>query len=260
AQPAPDWRSVVFLLGGCIFVAETISRGNERTEQERARAERAARSFATVGRYMARVRQQETDGVLDAVADAVIALGYESANIGIVDPADDTFEPIHTRGLATAFAGQRYRVSEGLTGQVRDTNAPVVVDDYRTAPYAHERIRASGIRTAIGVPVQSDDQLVAVLVAGTKDRRTVHPEDVEALRILADTAGSALAAANEFAAERSLAAANARASLTDELTGLGNRRRAEQSLGSLEVGDAVVLIDVDHFKRVNDELGHATGD
>jgi diguanylate cyclase (GGDEF)-like protein/PAS domain S-box-containing protein len=47
---------------------------------------------------------------------------------------------------------------------------------------------------------------------------------------------------------------------TDELTGVGNRRHAEAVLACLRPGDAVVMIDVDHFKQVNDTLGHAAGD
>nr|WP_255677096.1 diguanylate cyclase [Deinococcus sp. 23YEL01] len=49
-------------------------------------------------------------------------------------------------------------------------------------------------------------------------------------------------------------------SSTDDLTGLGNRRQFEQHRAQLEPGDAVLLIDIDHFKRVNDTFGHATGD
>lgn len=46
----------------------------------------------------------------------------------------------------------------------------------------------------------------------------------------------------------------------DELTGLGNRRHALDLLESLQAGDAVVLVDLDHFKQVNDTDGHAAGD
>jgi diguanylate cyclase (GGDEF)-like protein len=50
------------------------------------------------------------------------------------------------------------------------------------------------------------------------------------------------------------------ASLHDELTGVGNRRKANDRLQRIIPGDAIVMIDLDHFKRVNDTRGHAAGD
>jgi diguanylate cyclase (GGDEF)-like protein len=55
-------------------------------------------------------------------------------------------------------------------------------------------------------------------------------------------------------------AALAAAMVTDELTGLGNRRKGDQLLESLCDGDALLLIDLDRFKTVNDTFGHAEGD
>src|SRR5262249_8013141 len=53
--------------------------------------------------------------------------------------------------------------------------------------------------------------------------------------------------------------------LTDPLTGLYNQRYLMRHLRGLLEGSqpreiAVLMIDVDHFKAVNDEYGHATGD
>ena len=50
------------------------------------------------------------------------------------------------------------------------------------------------------------------------------------------------------------------ASMRDPLTGVGNRRQADALLAQLKPGDAVVLLDLDKFKAVNDQWGHATGD
>ena len=46
----------------------------------------------------------------------------------------------------------------------------------------------------------------------------------------------------------------------DELTGLGNRRHASALLETLQPDDVVLMIDLDHFKAVNDDSGHAAGD
>ncbi len=58
-----------------------------------------------------------------------------------------------------------------------------------------------------------------------------------------------------------------RQAVTDELTGLVNRRRFVEALGSELVRArafgaplAVVMADLDHFKLVNDRFGHAAGD
>jgi diguanylate cyclase (GGDEF)-like protein len=77
---------------------------------------------------------------------------------------------------------------------------------------------------------------------------------------------SILRAAPVLATLQTLADAQARAA-TDPLTGLGNRRLVEDALGRAAaqaqrtgVGFAVAMIDVDHFKRVNDTFGHVAGD
>ena len=46
----------------------------------------------------------------------------------------------------------------------------------------------------------------------------------------------------------------------DPLTGIGNRRAAQASIETLTAGDAVFILDLDHFKTINDTLGHQAGD
>lgn len=71
----------------------------------------------------------------------------------------------------------------------------------------------------------------------------------------------------DVTADNDLLAQHKRASMTDPLTGVANRRAAELALESeLErhklttMPLSVALFDIDHFKRVNDEHGHAMGD
>ena len=119
---------------------------------------------------------------------------------------------------------------------------------------------AIGIRAVVATPVWVFGRLAAVLVAATHDRFRNTPEDVEAMELLAVQAGLALENAQRFEEERKAKELLAAVSVRDELTGVGNRRHAVSLLDSLGADDAVVIIDLDHFKDVNDTLGHAAGD
>jgi diguanylate cyclase (GGDEF)-like protein len=67
---------------------------------------------------------------------------------------------------------------------------------------------------------------------------------------------------------RSLTIERQQEAVTDELTGLGNRRRLEQVLAQYFVDRAAgaaeelafLFVDLNHFKEVNDSFGHAAGD
>jgi diguanylate cyclase (GGDEF)-like protein len=73
--------------------------------------------------------------------------------------------------------------------------------------------------------------------------------------------------ATDITAQVDLTSAYQRLAMTDALTGLANRRHAEQTMRR-EIArsqrynnrTALAILDVDHFKRVNDTQGHATGD
>jgi diguanylate cyclase (GGDEF)-like protein len=56
------------------------------------------------------------------------------------------------------------------------------------------------------------------------------------------------------------AAALAHDARTDPLTHLANRRTFSEALRAMEAGDALVIVDLDHFKAVNDRFGHQVGD
>jgi two-component system cell cycle response regulator len=98
----------------------------------------------------------------------------------------------------------------------------------------------------------------ALLSLHTSD--DVHPDE-DLMRMLADMAATVRPAIDEYLehlAQSQQTAAYREASLTDPLTGLGNRRALVTQAPS---GDyALISLDLDHFKAVNDTFGHAAGD
>ncbi len=119
-----------------------------------------------------------------------------------------------------------------------------------------------GARNVLTVPLYSDGAPLGLLVVETDDSRGARIElrTVEMLERFVSQAALALANARLLVQVRALAAA-------DGLTGVANRRTFDARLPA-ELARAIrnrrplslVLLDVDHFKRLNDTFGHQTGD
>ncbi|MFV0258926.1 MAG: diguanylate cyclase [Acidimicrobiales bacterium] len=103
--------------------------------------------------------------------------------------------------------------------------------------------------------VTSGSALAAVAVSGLPSYDVIDvPISIAVTVMLLDLlARSKLQTRDEAEHQRDLAT-------TDGLTGLLNRRGIDHRLGSVGTGDALLLIDLDHFKQVNDQQGHAVGD
>jgi diguanylate cyclase (GGDEF)-like protein len=116
--------------------------------------------------------------------------------------------------------------------------------------------RMGGSISAACVPVNFMGRALGVLhVTGAKGKPP-NPEQIAQLTALGVHAGTRIGTLRAF--ERSQLQAS-----TDSLTGLMNRRAAEEVLGNLMAVNsafAVVMADLDFFKRLNDTQGHEAGD
>ncbi len=113
-------------------------------------------------------------------------------------------------------------------------------------------------------------QVAFILVAYAGTLALIHPGDAGMSRFIS-LGGLVLGAAIvvRMLSERSeqLMAELRDAALTDPLTGLANRRALEQGFAREAAREArtgrpfaLLVVDLDHFKRLNDEQGHKAGD
>ncbi len=144
------------------------------------------------------------------------------------------------------LAQKSYHVAD-LAAHPEHASSPLVVD--------------LGMRTYSGIPVAAGDEARWVL-AFLRRRSESPPDaiDIAYMELIADWLGNAL----HQSAQKDLLQ---RIALTDPLTGLPNRRAAEERLQKEGArtprdghGFALALVDLDHFKLVNDRYGHAVGD
>ncbi|MDP1928593.1 MAG: EAL domain-containing protein [Thiobacillus sp.] len=159
--------------------------------------------------------------------------------------------------------GAQMRVEAVLCHAVQLTREPSHIADLREHPvYAdHVLVNQLGLRTYSGLPVSVGDDARWVL-AFLRQRCESPPDaiDIAYMGLIADWLGNALhQTAQKMLLER--------IALTDPLTDLPNRRAAEERLSVEKAraardgkGFALVLLDIDHFKMVNDRYGHAVGD
>jgi diguanylate cyclase (GGDEF)-like protein len=115
----------------------------------------------------------------------------------------------------------------------------------------------SGVFAVIGVPIIEDGVLYGAFACYFDQPRIFDDQAVPLAEALAQLAGQVLVRLRLEARLR-------RAAMLDQVTGLPSRRLFEESLQQSERAHAdrfaVLFVDLDGFKAINDRLGHAAGD
>jgi diguanylate cyclase (GGDEF)-like protein len=131
-----------------------------------------------------------------------------------------------------------------------------------------DELAAHGVHDALVAPLRRvDGEVIGMMLAGDRlgEQRTFSSEDLKLFEALANHAGVSLENRHLIDRLRNEAADKEYQSLHDALTGLPNRLLFQRRVGeaihtnrSSKV--AVLLLDLDRFKEVNDTLGHHNGD
>jgi diguanylate cyclase (GGDEF)-like protein/PAS domain S-box-containing protein len=238
------------------------------TEQKQAEAELARRAAqqAAVARLGERALEGSSPSELmqEAVACAASLLDVEIASVLELAREEECF--VLRAGVgwpASAIGTFRTPTGKGSqSGYTILTRSPVVVPDWaqETRFRQSEALRELGARSAVSVTIEGSAGPFGVLGAMAMRPRSYAPGDLDYLQALANVLADAL--------ERQAVEDRIRhRALHDPLTGLPNRTlfldRLEHALARLERRGAlaaILFLDLDRFKLINDTLGHQVGD
>ena len=260
---AGDWTAYARTLTPSA-TALAFALASVRERQSRRHAERLLVDGYTMARRLSRLGGVET--VCQRVVDQVgRSIGAERVALALYRPDEDRLAVAATHGYPVSMVSDvRIEPGSWVIGHVFSSGRSVLVPDIRqTLALSSQRPHYRTFSFA-AVPVFAGTETVGVLSATDKtDGSAFNRQDIVALRTISVSAALALIAARSDTEVHRLAYA----ATVDAHTGLFNRpyfderlhqevERAKRASSSL----ALLMADVDDFKRINDSYGHPVGD
>jgi len=193
---------------------------------------------------------------------ALILINADMGAIYPLDGAEDkTSEHVIFVRRTSDKVGETFHPAGNLTRQILSSCQPQFIEDLNTySTITPLNIKSTKLVSLAGLPLRHEGKINGVLFIGF-DQRHIFPFYERQLLIL-------------FASQAALSIYNAelhhqveQLSITDPLTGLANRRQFDRNLEQ-ELARAhrygkplsLLILDLDHFKQINDTWGHPAGD
>ena len=276
-RTGPDFTDEeVCLLRGMARVLELSLRALHVIESERRQArengkladslQERQRLFDHLTRIQRQIaRRAPLQQILDSITtSAAELLDLELASLNLLEKDDPSVgSMVSSVGFDADVLPKMKRIplpSAGVAGLAVLGDELIMVEDYANSPIAVPEVVRSSMKAVMAIPVHENGQVVGCLTVGTdRGPRAWEKPDQDILRAFAEHVSLALTDA------RTLEAMNE--AFHDSLTGLASRAlfqarmdRAFTAAAQEGAGVAMLFIDLDRFKVVNDSLGHATGD
>jgi diguanylate cyclase (GGDEF)-like protein len=244
--------------------AETEMR--ERSERQAAENARLAESLREQQDLLMRLsviqraisRREPLEQILETITTAAHELlGGEIVGLWMVD--QDTPDRAKLRsavGLPMTRLPALALGEAGAAGEAMRHGDVVVLEGYTYASPSIHELTDGQLQASMAAPVHESNKIVGGLVVGSyRPERKFSAKDEQTLRTFAENVSLALTDAHTVR--------RVHLAVHDTLTGLASRglflERLTDQLAAGEPG-ALLFIDLDRFKQVNDTLGHAAGD
>jgi diguanylate cyclase (GGDEF)-like protein len=240
-------------LGGtavALRTSEEISRLQARQQQEVARFGQRALSGEDIDELLR-----------EALRVVMRVLAIDLAGVIKVIPEEQALVIVATEPHDSNIEGTNLPSGTGShAGYTLATGTPVIVKDWDTETRFEQSEQVRGMKSGLTVMIRAANRSFGVLGVQCTDHREFGTQDVNFMQAIANVTGNAIERREEEERTRYEA-------LHDPLTGLPNRNLFLDRLGRAlaqterrETTVAVLFLDLDQFKLVNDSLGHAAGD
>jgi len=207
---------------------------------------------------------QQTTAVLDlkellSKVCLLIEQAFQVSHVSVLlkDEDDLVLRASHGKLTARVPEGGRLPADSGPWGQALEAGKTLVENNARNAAEAGLYVETE---SRMSIPLVSFGQTLGVLALDSEHPGAFHSNDTQPLESVADICANAIQNAHYVERVKQLA-------YLDGLTGIFNRRFFELRMAEeierarrYDSGMGVIMIDIDQFKRLNDEFGHLLGD
>ena len=187
-------RELIFDVGGKTHSVDRVEHTSEVERPPSGRrdpAERLRRLQAVTDVALAHLSlDQLLDELLLRIRDALDA---DTAAFLLLDDTGSELVPRAAKGIEEEVErGVRIPVGQGFAGRIAAARRPVVLDDVDHADVLNPLLREKGIKSLVGVPLITHDEVLGVVHVGTLTPRLFTPDDVDLLEVVAQRAAVAI--------------------------------------------------------------------